>query len=394
LRGRVFHRSGPPAPFALVMLHRARARADASGAFELDLEQARNERLGGAIDGDAALVAVLAGYAPCVVPGFGAGAERRAQSGEPLELVLPGEAGAISGIVLEAGGAPAAGWRIKILDGTVVARGDFFPLSAEDVAAEPDAAFLLHVEDFAAASDAVRRMGYRETDARGRFLLGGLALDRTYRLRAWNERTLQSVESGPLLAGTEGYVLQVPDVPPRDMVDGVVVGTAGLPLSDVRCRLSMVEHGTGGATWMTTGQEVRTGPDGRFAFHDVPHNELFVRFTGYGSGTQLDLEPLREYRDVFVVLERSGAFRFEARDPAAGPDRVAVENAAGERLRMQVQPEPGVTAGLDELPVEGGVSFDALVHESARTLVLLKDGREIGRLDIAVRPGEVVVVRR
>jgi hypothetical protein len=275
-----------------------------------------------------------------------------------------------------------------------VAKGDFFPLSAEDVAAEPDAAFVLDAEGYAAASDAVRRKGYQETDAEGRFRLGGLALDRSYRLRAWNEHTLRSVESEPLPAGTEGCVLQVPDVPPRELVDGMVVGTDGLPLSGIRCRLTMVEHSSGGSTWMTTGQEVHTGPDGRFAFHDVPHDPVFIRFDGQGGGTHLDLAPGSEYRDLRIVLERPGAFRFEAVESSGAPDRVAVENAAGERLYIKYELAPGTSQQSRELPVQDGVTPEGLVHESARWLVLLKQDREIGRLDLAVRPGELTVLRR
>ncbi len=395
LRGRVFHKAGPPAPLATVLLGEARTRADASGAFALDLELARTWRREGdyPIDPDAALVAVLAGYAPCVVPGFGALAEQRALGGQPIELVLPGESGAISGVVLDASGAPAVGWRVDLQDGTIIARGDFFPLSAEDVAAEPEAAFLLQSDGFGSASEAVHG-GYRETDAEGRFRLSGLALDRTYTLRAWNAHTLQSVASEPLPAGTEGYVLQVPDVPPRALVDGMVVGTDGTPLADVRCRLTLVEHESGGSSWMTTGQEVRTDSDGRFSFRDVPHSALFVRFDGHGGDTQLDLKPGLEYRDVRVVLERPVAFRFEALDRRMAPDRLVVEDGEGQVLRMHYEFAPGITGGAEELPVRDGVSPEATVDESARVLLMFLKGREIGREPLAVHPGQLTVVRR
>jgi hypothetical protein len=232
------------------------------------------------------------------------------------------------------------------------------------------------------------RRGYHETDASGSFRFGGLALGRTYVLRAWNASTLQVVESEPIPTGAHGVVLQAPNDPPRPFVDGIVVGTNGAPLADVRCRLTMVEHRTESGTWMTSGQTVHTDESGRFRFHDVPHTELFIRFNGQGGGTSLDLVPGEAYRDLRVVIERPGLFRFEAANSARAPDRLAFEDEAGDRLRVQYSLEEGRTRSTRELPVADGRSPEAKVHETARWLVLQKDGREIGRLVLAIVPGE------
>lgn len=393
VRGRVFHLQGDPAPGATVVLGRARAQTDARGAFALPLEHAGTGPIDGSLDPDTALVAVLGGFAPAVLPGFGAVAEERARSKEQVELVLPGEAGAIGGFLLDAGGAPAVGWRIKVLDGTIVARTAFFPVSAEALAAEPEAVLELgDGQGLAATLPAL--MGFQETEEEGRFRFAGLSVDRTYRLRAWNPHTLECVESEPLPTGTEDCVLRVPGTPPRAFVDGVVVGTDGSVLAGVRCRLTMVEHESGGASWMTTGQELTTGADGTFVFHDVPHTALFVRFDLEAGSTELTLEPGSEYHGVRVVIERLGGFRFESLDPPHAPDHVAVEDDAGQRLLIGYTLGPGLTASVRELPVQAGASPAGLVHESARLLVLLKDGEEIGRASLLVRPGEVALVRR
>jgi len=71
-----------------------------------------------------------------------------------------------------------------------------------------------------------------------------------------------------------------------------------------------------------------------------------------------------------------------------------VEDGTGLRLRIAYTLEPGHTAGGLELPVTAGVSPVGRVHESARFLVLLKDGAEVGRTELLVRPGEVTLVRR
>jgi hypothetical protein len=391
LRGRVVHAQGPPAADAHVVFDELRATTDRAGRFALPLAAGHDP-----LDADCALVAVKLGWSPAVVPGFGARAVDAARGGEELELVLPGEAGAIEGFLLGATGAPAAsadGWKIKLLDATMIAEGDFFPLTAEEVASDPTASFVLDHRRAAGAPASASRRGYEKTDAQGRFAFGGLALERTYRLRAWNERTLEVALSEPLPVGTLDAVLQVPADPPRAWVDGAVVGTDGTPLEGVRCRLTLVEHRTDSGAWMTTGQEVHTGADGRFAFHDVPHVELFVRFHGHGGEARLDLAPGEAYRDVRVVIERPGFLRYEASDPARAPDRIAVEDAGGERLRLSYSPERGKTHGRGELPVEDGRTPLATVHETAAWLVLLKDGREVGRRAVFVRPGEETVVR-
>jgi len=394
LHGRVVHAEGPPAVGATVVLGDARATTDAFGRFELRLDFESGPR--GGPGGDAALVAVKHGYSPAVVAGYGARARTAAERDDLVELVIPGEAGEISGVVYDADGSPAEGWRVKLLDGTVIAEGDFFPLTAEEVADDPEAAFVLDHRRVTNAAGGVSpsawRRGFHETDELGRFDFAGLELDRTYVLRAWNERTLQVVESEPIPTGARGVALYAPTEPPRPFVDGVVVGTDGAPLAGVRCRLTMVEHRTASGTWMTSGQTVRTGPDGAFRFVDVPRVELFVRFDGHGGGTHLDLAPAEEYRGVRVVLERPGRFRLAG---AAGTsaDEAAVLDAAGETLRVRVENADGETRSLSRLPVLDGRSPAAEVSESARLLVLYREGREVGRRALAIRPGEEVVVR-
>ena len=123
------------------------------------------------------------------------------------------------------------------------------------------------------------RSGPVVTDTDGRFRFGGLTAGRFYRLRAWNDATLQIAVGEPVEAGTRGYVFQVPAQRIRSQVDGVVVGPDGSPLGGVRCRLSMVEYRSSGGEWYQTGQEVHTDDHGVFLFHDVPASEdLFIRY--------------------------------------------------------------------------------------------------------------------
>lgn len=93
-----------------------------------------------------------------------------------------------------------------------------------------------------------------ELGADGAFSFRGLKEGRAYRVRGWNQKTLEQDVSEQMLAGTRGYVRRVPDEPWRARVEGVVVGLDGFPLADVTCRLSMNEYKSESGTWMTSGQ--------------------------------------------------------------------------------------------------------------------------------------------
>ncbi len=382
VEGRVFHENGAPAVEAIVVLGPARATTDAGGRFTMPLDAEDLYGRGGfssleGIQRESALVAAKPGFAAAVLANFGMRVLDTDEPLEPVELFLGGAALEISGYLVDGGGLPAAGWRVKVLGGTVVTRGPFYPITAEDVAAQTGASSVV---------------AFQETGDDGAFRFGGLKEEREYRIRAWNSSTLEIAESEPLPAGTSGYVLYVSSDPPRPVVNGVVVGLDGTPLENVRCRLTMVEHEHDGGTWMTTGQTVHTGPDGAFVFTDVPHTDLFIRFNGHGTGGRVDLPPEEPGRDLYVPLVREGAFRFEASDPEEAPDTLSVLDEEGERLRMSFEIDGKRRRGR-ELPVVGGRSPRAEVSELAQWLVCYRDGRETSRVRLRVVPGEVAVVR-
>ena len=396
LVGRVVHAFGGAAGGARVRLGPHSTKADTAGRFWLDIgDQGVDPMNGGPLDRDQSLIAVLEGFAPAILVDFGQEATVAAREGREILLELPGPAGWIRGHVLGADGGPAAGWRIKILDGTVIARGAWFPLLAEDVAAEPEGFFPLSSHEFSRGPQDRRRMGFQLTDEDGAFAFGGLDTTRDYRLRAWNPQSLEIIESDPIAVGTSGVVLQASLDPPRPVVDGRVVGRDGLPIADVRCRLTMVEHRSEGSSWMTTGQQVHTDAEGRFRFVDVPHTEIFIRFNAPGAGgTSLDLEPGEVYRDVEILILRPGTFSFTASDPASGPDHVAVEGPDGERMRLNYSPKPGTSLGTGEVPVIGGRTGTVTVGEEAQLLLLLREGVEIGRVPLHLLHGELVEIVR
>lgn len=390
LRGRVLFRDGSAAAGARVQLGPYSTSTDAGGRFELALDQdayaERRLRAGRPvrmepIDPGTALVAILDGWVPAVLAEAGARVEsalaRRPRGGvEPVELVLGGRALEISGTLLERTGVAAEGWRIALLDGTPAYRDEYRPFTVEELASGVDT----HVE----------------TKADGRFVFRGLSADRSYRVRAWNQHTLEQLVSEPIAAGTLDVVLRASLDPWRPLVDGVVVGLDGAPLADVRCRLSMDEYRSDGGAWMNSRNEVRTDAGGRFAFTDVPPAELFLRFNdGSGAGTTVDLPRDGACRALRVVLVRSGEFKFEASDPARAPDSLRVLDDSGERLQIEYPKSADwdYTGSTLELELAKSGTCRARVSELARWLVLLDGERELARLTLLVRHGESTRVR-
>jgi RNA polymerase sigma-70 factor (ECF subfamily) len=390
LRGRVLFPDGSGAQDASVAFGPFLARCGRGGWFEMPLDEddarpsvrrgsllrvgseIRVLRRGRSFQNDDALVAWHDGWVPVVRSDYGTLVEEALAAAQaelaPVELVLTTLALEIRGILLDRTGVPAAGWRYSLLDGVLVARGDYRPFSAEDLASGADS--------------------HQATGVDGTFAFRGLVPEKSYRVRAWNERTLEQVVSEPIPAGTEGVVLRARQDPWRPVVDGVIVGLDGYPLADVRCRLSMNEYEVDSGAWMTSAQDVRTDGHGRFVFVDVPHEEIFIRYNGYGSSGELALPPGEPGRDLRIELVRCGELLFESSSVARRPDELRVLDEAGERLALEVWHGEGRSSSSLDLAVAPGGACRATVSELARWLVLRREGQELTRLPLSIRHGE------
>ncbi len=362
LLGVVVRPDGTPARGARVRLGALATRTDEDGRF--GLARAPEEP-------EAPLVAALVGRQPAVLPR--AGELLRQEFPPPLvRLVLGARALSIRGVVLDAEGLPLPRWRVGLVDGTVLGPNRIPAELAEDLARGKEV--------------------QTETDAQGRFVLGGL-LERDYVVQAFDAGTLLMLRTGPVPAGTRDLVLRVPADALVARVTGVVVARDGAPLAGVRVGSALTTSRNGGASEQLPGRSVLTGADGRFALEQVPRR--LVELTVSGEDVIPQAFALDPERDLRLTVARRLHFRV-ALGPAAGeqppPDAIAVLDAAGAFLPLYLFQGNGWSSssvyGLARLGTNAlGVSEDAAL------LVFLRESAEVARTPLALAPDEVTVVR-
>ena len=159
------------------------------------------------------LVATKAGFQPGLISNFGAQLESVLANAGEVTLVLAAGAQELGGRLLDTSGEACAGWRIALYDAATISPRAGYGTSAEDLARGAD--------------------NEQWTDGEGHFQMGGLRADRSYRLRAWNESSLQSYVSDPVPSGSSNYefVIDLERVHPE--VHGQVVGLDGRPLAGI-----------------------------------------------------------------------------------------------------------------------------------------------------------------
>lgn len=196
LSGRVLDPHGRPVAGAMVFHGPASVLSDAEGRYRFPTAPVQ----------PTALVAVARGYRPTRVEA------PRTRLGRPVDVVLSGEALSISGVVVDADGAPWPNVTVEIADGTpcdateAPAKGPPPPpgLMAETVASGAETAIV--------------------SDADGRFRIGGLA-ERSYLLR-FHALGLSEPQAIRAVAGTN-LVAQLPITNPGPPLDGLARSRLG-----------------------------------------------------------------------------------------------------------------------------------------------------------------------
>jgi hypothetical protein len=382
LKGRVLYDTLAPANGAHVRVGATEVQVEPDGSFVL-----QRDRVGSKDD----LVATLEGWEPAVIEDLAQTPEFR--SDDVLEVVLPCRSSAIDGFLVEIGGAPCEGWQLELYHGTDCGLVSFPNMLAEDLAAGGR----VQKQDprtLPTGADQVVNPNLQKIGKDGAFCIKGLRRGKDYVLRAWNERTLRTVISEPIPAGTSRYVFTVPNAEKRDRVWGRVVDRRDMPIADVRVRLSMRVHEAEGRTSYQTGGQVRSGADGSFEFKDVPREPLLLRFDGKEIDAYYHELPAD---DPGVNLQIKVAclcrFRYEALPGVAAALSLRVLDANEKPMRITRQLGQGSTESNTHYAIENGRSPDLMVNDTAAWLLLQTADGHQRRVAMPLSRGDIAIVR-
>lgn len=362
--GVVVLESGAPVQGATVKVFDVETETDGVGRFQLAVSANAPENV--------PIVAAKRGLRPAIVAGFGARL-RGEEPIPPLYLVLGDEALSIHGRVLWADDKPAKGWSVGLLDPTVIDPYRIPSKTAEDLAGP--------------------KKQRAKTGKAGDFTLGGLS-ERTYRIRAYDSRTLLAIESDAVQAGEQELVLRVPEDAFHERLEGRVLAHDGVPLADVHVGANLVTSRTPSGFTSIGGPSGRTDEDGVFVIEQVPRRHVYLTASGDDVLSEsLDLDESTPSKGIEILLYRRCHMRFEWQGTEPPPTAMGVLDAAGEALSLVIRTKQSMMS-MSREDLEDGRSRVVSVSEAAATLVLYRDGEELERIPLTLAPGEVNVIRR
>jgi hypothetical protein len=272
--------------------------------------------------------------------------------------------------VLGPDGVPVPGARVWLADPTWFGAVEGDVVATEGLAARDDRRFWAWVE---AGGD-------------GSFTLDGL-LPRAYRLRALDPHTLLAIESEPILAGTRGVELRLPENALFERVRGAsstrpVTGIPGV--SVVAQRMALVFEFPGGGTRdeFAPRPPVTTDAEGAFELEDVPRED--VELFAHGDPilfAATNLEPGTDPENVEIRAERRIHLQVELAEPCDRADALRALDGEGRGLVLRIM--RGSTSETNPVArIEGCRSHVLSLSERARWVVLLKGGPEVARLPL------------
>lgn len=369
LAGVVIDAAGQGVPRATVALGEVSAACEDDGTFRL---------LYTGNEGADTLCACAPGKRPvrlAAVPGL----EGRAKWPESalLELIEPDLA--LAGRVLDENGAPLANQSLWLLDGTVLARGEWPVLLESLVAGKDDA-----------------RHGTK-TDGEGRFRLGGLEA-RDYRLLVVAPDSGLVFEAGPFAAGSEALELARPVGSLWPLVRGTVLDPEGDPVVGasvhVVSELPMVGVGAQYFGYEARGAKATTDEFGAFELAGVPREGARLELgEEHFVPLELELDDLADPLDLELTLSPWADLVIDVGSAFPEADSACALDAAGSFVALRYESN-GSTSTQGGIALQDGASARFRIDVSARTLVLYDGRTELARLPLALVPGELFTLVR
>lgn len=375
ISGVVVDDRGDPVEGAWVGYGDASTQSGARGAFTLDLRDPFTRTASDATR----LVAVKQGHLP---------GELLHEAGsawpDPIVVRLGPEPLVIDGRVVDASGKPVAGAEVWTSDET-----HFGYVHREG--SEMSTLMSATVEGLVRDAPFERRL---RTDSAGHFTLRGL-LQRDYRVHVLEGKHMLAA-TVTFAAGSRNVEIRLPHEAVFPRVAGRVTHLSGEPVVGAQV---CVERKTLGAETPENeriqSRFVATDKDGRFEFTDVSTAVVLVRVQGEDMGLEgfvRTIDPKEDVEHLEIAVPMDVRVQVEAIDKAAF-DSVSVLDAKGEKLFASVR-HGTVAYGMLEVRLQDGRTEPFTVSESAKTLVLSKQGAEVRRAPLALAPGKLNTIRQ
>jgi hypothetical protein len=323
-------------------------------------------------------MAVKAGWLPAYADARAVERDGQLVWPDSLVMKLGAQAQEIAGVVLDSQGKPIPRAEVWIADATWFGLDQHTPLVLE---------CLIAGEGTAASARA---------DGAGRFRIRGLEA-RVYKLGALDPATLAAATT-EAPAGTENATISVSSADLWDRVAGVIVDKRGNPMAGVQVTLgrNTFEIAMGKTGHYSSGGgrlgPVVTGDDGRFEFKNVAKKDVDVMATAPDIlPNGMALASAARPDDVRIVVLLRCHMKVELTNPSDG-DQFEVRDGAGRKIGMTTF-SGGMSWGTDVGTLTAGSSEVVAVEETARTLVLLSGGKEVRRVALDLKPGQVNVIK-
>jgi RNA polymerase sigma factor (sigma-70 family) len=392
VHGRVVGTDGAGIEGAYIALGREGARSAADGSFTLDLQSE---------DGRLEMVRKRAEQAPLVLMALATGLQpaeialgtfdelkQRARN-ERFELVLGTPTLEIRGHVLDEDGKPIPDASVQIRDQTPFAR---LPFNLGGV----DVMFDRSVESIARNESMIDFPV--KTAANGAFTLRGLCA-RAYQLDVIDGANWRMTAFGPVRAGEHEVEIRLKRITERTRVAGRVLSALDEPVAGIGVRLALAVPGT---NMPVEGSTTETDGAGRFEFADVPRVAMELNAQGPDvlGHESMKLDPTGDLSDLVLAVQLDASLIVDITRTPERADAVRVLDKHDQVLSLTAmrgmldtnENTALVSWDSEQMPLQGGLSGKLRTPEHARTLVLLKQGKEVDRVPLRLTRGKLTTI--